>query len=90
MMKKINKSLEKILRSYGIFEQAESAYICYVANEIAAGKFAAHSFKNGLLTLLVKDSYQAQEINFNQRTIIEAINNKIGKEKVQRIRFRIN
>jgi len=88
-MKKIDRVIGKVMGSYGITEQAESAYICFLANEIARDKFKALSFKNNVLTLQVSDPYLAQKIQFTQQKIISTLNKKIGTAKVQRIRFRI-
>lgn len=79
----------KVLGSYGITEQAESAYICFLADQLAQGQFQAQSFKNGVLTLQVENSYLAQEIQFTTQKIISDLNKKIGTLRVQRIRFKI-
>lgn len=88
-MKKIDSVIRKVVGGYGITQQAESAYICFLANKISSDKFKAESFKNGILILQVKNPYLAQEIQFNQQKIIFDLNKKIGTQKVQRIRFRI-
>lgn len=58
----------------------------------SAGRYSlvqALSFKNGVLTLAVKNNIEAMEIQADQAKIIEEINRVLTKNIVQKIRFKL-
>ncbi len=91
-MKKINNIVGKIVNSYGIGKQAESAFICYEADQISKkdfnSKFKAISFNRGILTIQTRDPMISQELQFKNKLILDKLNQKIGHFRVERIFFR--
>ena len=81
----------------GIQKSVEAARVCFfwggiikeIFNQEAAEKSKAIRFKNGILTVAVLSSTLAQEFNFKEREIKEKINEKLGGEKVRKIRFEV-
>ena len=88
-MKKISKFLSENPRYKRYQKPLEAAEICDRAREIAEGKYNIISFKNGLLTVSVNSSAQAGNLQAESADIIAKINQKIGENKVKRIRFKI-
>jgi len=68
----------------------EAAYICKIADSLALDRYGAISFKNGLLTVGVSSNLAAANLQVESSKIIERINQKVGKNKVKRIRFKIS
>lgn len=89
MWQKIDQLLDKQTRKYGVYNQAEASRICFEAQKIYKDLFRPLSFKNGVLTILVKNSIKAQEIQLQSHKIIEKINKKIGSPAVKRLKFRV-
>ena len=89
----LNKSINKA----GIGKSVEAARACFfwegiikeIFNQEAAEKSKAIRFRNGILTVAVLSSTLAQEFNFKEREIKEKINEKLGGERVRKIRFEI-
>jgi len=67
----------------------EAAYICKIADSLADDCYDAVSFKNGLLTVGVSSNLAAANLQVESSKIIERINQKVGENRVQRIRFKI-
>ena len=75
-------------------KQAATAQIVQIAENVFAevfGKHAIHAkplfLKNRTLTVTCSSSTVAQEIRVNQAKIVEKINEKLGKNEVDRIRY---
>ena len=88
--------LDKISRIIGhndklkrIQKPLEAAAICEAARSVASGRFGIQSFKNGLLTLEVTTSAAAANLHAQQSQIIDEINKKLGKDIVEKVRFKI-
>jgi len=68
----------------------EAAYICKTADSLADDRYCAISFKNGLLTVGVSSNLAAANLQVESSKIIALINQKLGENKVKRIRFKIS
>ena len=89
-MKKISKILSENPRYKRLQKPLEASYICQIADSLADDRYCAISFKNGLLTLGVTSSLAAANLQSGSAKIIDKINQKIGEDKVKRIRFKIS
>lgn len=88
-MQKINKILAHNPR-YGRYKKPlEAAGICEAARGLSRGRFEVVSFNNALLTLSVKNSSEAANLQAESQNLIDELNKKIGKKAVERIRFKI-
>ncbi len=75
-------------------KQVEAASVVEFAEEVFRDMFgenAKHAkplfLKNRTLTVTCSSSAVAQEIRLNQQAIVEKINQKLGKNEVDRIRY---
>ncbi len=88
-------ALQKKLDSTPFKKQLESVEVVAVAElvlrELCAANLAEASkpwfLKNRTLTISCASSVIAQEIRLNQAEIVQKINEKLGKDKVDRIRY---
>lgn len=90
MFKKAGDLLQKELNKKNLAGSAEASFICYVANEIFAGKYKAISFRNRVLEIGVNSNFKAIKLQADSQNIIKNINNKLGKKIIEKIRFKIN
>lgn len=67
----------------------KAAAVCDTARQLAQGRFDTISFNDGLLTLGAKTSGEANNLQLESAQIIDSINNKLGSNEVERIRFKI-
>ncbi len=83
---KSKKPLEKQLQATQVVELAEAAFVELLGEEL--GSHAKPQFlKNRTLTVTCTSSTLAQEIRLRQKEIVEKINEKLGKNEVDRIRY---
>ncbi len=76
-------------------DQVDTAEVLEIAekvfHELFSSDLAAHAkpqyLKNRTLTVTCTSSALAQEIRLNQATIVEKINEKLGNNEVDRIRY---
>ena len=88
-MQKINRIISNNPR-YGRYKKPlMAAGICGKARELSRGRFGVISFKNALLTLSVKNSSEAANLQLESENLIDELNKKIGRKAVERIRFKI-
>lgn len=87
-------NIGKFLKSNSKFSKLSgplrAAQICDEARALADSRFTVISFCDGLLTLGVESSMAAANLQFESPKIIEKINQKIGDNLVQKIRFKNN
>lgn len=89
-MKKISKFLSEDPRYRRLQKPLEAAEICQRARELSQGRYEIISFKNGLLAVSCKSSAAAANLQMESQNIIAGLNQKLGSEKVKRIRFKIS
>lgn len=91
-MKKISKIFSDNPRYRRLRKPLEAAAICDIAREISQGQYHAFSvisFRGGLLTVGVSSSAAAANLQAESSKIMAKINQKIGEDKVKRIRFKL-
>lgn len=94
---KINKELlQKSLNKAGVSTQVEAAQICDFCDKViikknkkSQGNVRAFSYQNNILTVLVKNSLWANEIQMMSFNIIQEINGEFGEETVARIQYKV-
>jgi len=97
MLAPLKNFLNKSINKAGIKRSVEAARVCFfwegiikeIFNQEAVEKSKAIRFRNGILTVAVLNSTLAQEFNFKEREIKRKINEKLGGEKVRKIRFEV-
>ena len=67
----------------------EAAEVCDAARFISEGQYDVISFSRGLLTIACVSSAQAANLQTESEGIMAKINQKIGREAVQKLRFKI-
>lgn len=67
----------------------KAARVCEQARVAANGRFNVLSFRDGLLTVGVKNSGEAANLQLESNQIIDNINKELGEEIVKRLRFKI-
>lgn len=88
-MENIKKHLSSIPKYSALRKPLEAAGVCETARAVAKGRFSIVSFKNGLLTVGVTSSAEAMNLQAESPVIIKKINDKIGREAVEKIRYKI-
>lgn len=89
-MENIKKIINRQSKLRRYQKPLEAAYICKIADSVAHDRYRTISFKNGLLTVAVNSSAAAASLQAERASIIGDINQKIGENKVKRIRFKIS
>lgn len=89
MLEPINKILNARANKYGLKNVADAARICFEAKAVSDGEFEPISFRNGILTISVANNILASKIQMKSSSIIKKINQKVGGEKIKRVKFRI-
>lgn len=81
-----NKSIQKSVDASMVINAAEEVFKDMFGEEQA---FHANPqfLKNRTLTVTCTSSIMAQEIRLKQKKIVKNINDKLGKDKVDRIRY---
>ena len=88
-MKKISKFFSDNPRYRRYKKPLEAAEVCDRAREVSRGQYTIISFNHGLLTIACASSAQAANLQAESQGIMAKINQKIGENKVERIRFKI-
>ena len=88
-MKKISDFISRSPKYKSLQKPLEAANVCGGARECSEGRFEVISFKAGLLTLGVESSAQAADLQMQSAQIIAEINEKLGREAIEKIRFKI-
>ena len=76
----IGESLARHLRRRGLGAAAEAAFVCAAANLQAGGLFDAVRWQGGRLTLLVRSSLVAHELEFELENLAKFLRAKIGSQ----------
>ncbi|MDD5040148.1 MAG: DUF721 domain-containing protein [Patescibacteria group bacterium] len=95
MVTSIKDILQSSLQKAGIADQVNAAVVCNEFNRIMeelfgtqiSGKVKALYVKNRTLTLAVMSSAVGQELKLKERELIEKLEKKVGKNRVERLRF---
>lgn len=89
----IVEDINKLLKSNSKFAKLagplRAAQVCDMARAAAHDRFAVVSFREGLLTLGAPNSSAANNLRLASPNIIEEINEKLGKEWVEKIRIKL-
>lgn len=86
---------DKMDKNTSLKKQLETAEVIEIVDSVLADLFGAdlarHAkplfLKNRTITISCTSSAMAQEIRVNQAEIVKKINQKLGKEEVDRIRY---
>ena len=89
-MQRISKILTQQSKLKRLRKPLEAAYICKIADSLADDRYDAVSFKNGLLTVGISSNLAAANLQVESSKIIALINQKIGENKVKRLRFKMS
>lgn len=88
-MDHINNSFSDNTKYQRLKKPLQAAKVCEEARKQAHARYEVISFRDGLLTIGIKNSSQAMEIQMQSQNIIEGINRELGKEMVKKIRYKI-
>jgi hypothetical protein len=88
-MDNINNFINHNPKYKGLQKPLTAARVCDTARELSDSRYEVISFKDGLLTLGVGSGAQSAEIQMQSTSIIKEINDKLGKELVLRLRYKI-
>lgn len=89
MFEKINNLVSNRMNKHGFREQAEAARICFEADKLYSHLFNVISFRDGVLTVSVKNNIEAQQIQMQSKKIIDSLNKKLENDIIKRIKFRV-
>jgi hypothetical protein len=73
----IGKGLYRQLQRKGLSQAAEAAYVCAMANQLAAGRFEAVRWQAGRLTIVAPNSLVAHELGFAKLDLIKDLKAKL-------------
>jgi len=88
-MKKIDHDFKHNPRYLKLQKPLEAAEICDSARTLARGRFDVVSYRQGLLTVAVRNSGEAANLQLESQKIIDNINKKCGRIAVRNIRIKI-
>lgn len=88
-MDNLNDLLNKKVGKSAFRRKLDATSVCEVAREFLGKDGRPISFCRGILLVGVKDSYVANKIFFNSSRIIDSVNQKLGKEEMKGMRFRV-
>ena len=88
-MENIQKFLRHNSKYSKLSKPLTAAAVCDVARTSANGRFVVMSFHDGLLTVGCQNAAEATNLQFEKDKLIAEINAKLGKELVQKLRFKI-
>ncbi len=88
-MKKLSDYFSGDPRYSRLKKPLEAANVCDTTRSVAEGRFEVISFRDGLLTLSVSSPAQAANLSLESVKIISEVNEKLGEEKVERVRFKV-
>lgn len=88
-MKRISKFFSDNPRYRRYKKPLEAAEVCDTARQVSEDEYSIISFNKGLLTISCSSSAEASNLQSESQEIIKKINQKIGEEKVKRVRFKI-
>lgn len=89
----IKEILPKVIKKTGLEAEIKAAFVLKIAKDILEEKkleAIPFRFKDGDLFLKVKSGAFSNEIVANSFEVIEAINRKLGKRLVKRIKTRVS
>lgn len=93
-MKKVNLAVEKLLRSYDLWQGYKQYSLLEDWDAIvgpAIGEVSrADSITNGILNVLVKDSVWSYHLSILKPQLIDKINKHAGSRMVKNIHFKID
>ena len=95
-MDKISGLTSKVLAGKKLNKAAQAAFVCHLTKKVLKDFFDKEflketrilSFKEAKLYFLVPNSTYAQEIKLKENQILKEINNHLGGEIVNKIRFK--
>lgn len=87
-MDNLGDLLKNKLGNSSLARSLDAAGVCEKAQNILGKRCRVISFVRGVLLLGVEDSYISSQIFFESEGLIEKINEKLGEERVKRLRFR--
>jgi predicted nucleic acid-binding Zn ribbon protein len=88
-MDKIGKILGGESRLKRFQKPLEAANVCQAAATCVDARYNIISFKNGLLTVAVRSSAEAANLQMKSGQILECINKKLGKDLVKKLRYKV-
>lgn len=95
MMKSLGEILKKQIKQTPVWRHVGASLIVEKTNDILKDMFGQESkkfsqavyFKDSVIAITCLSSVIAQEIKLNEKKIISAINDKLGRQIVQKIRY---
>ena len=88
-MDKINKFLHSNSKYTRLSGPLQAAHVCDTARALAADRFSVLTYVDGLLTLGVSNSMASANLRMELTQIMAQINEKLGVERVKKIRLKI-
>lgn len=88
-MKKVSDILSHNPKYKQYQKPLRAARVCDAARTLGKGRFEVVSFALGVLCLGVVSPAESMQLQSESSKIISQINQKLGKESVKRIRFKI-
>ena len=82
---KISETIKKRYPS----QPLQASQIVAVAQKALGGEAQAISYSEGSLRVAVPSPYVASEMRANSQDVIQAINQKLGRETIERLVFRL-
>lgn len=88
-MDNINNFIRRNPKYNALSKPLTAAKVCDAARTCIDTRASVISFRDGLLTLGVEDSSQANNLQAESDSIIKKINQKLGHVLVRKLRFKI-
>ncbi len=90
MSEPIQDILARRIAAKGLSGVVVAARVCAVAKEVADGAFEPISYKSGCLKISVLSDSRAHLIRLGEKELRSKINQKLGREVVKKLSFKIS
>ncbi len=88
-----SESMGEIVRrrlgSKGLHQVAYAAQICFIANELAAGRYEAVRYREGVLTLRASNAVVLDELTLDAHQLTQTIKHRLGWSVEKSLRIRL-
>lgn len=88
-MDPLDNLLTNRINKLGLSKELQAAYVLSKANTLADGRFQAVRYSRGILTLRCTTSIAAQELKFQEKNLLDQINQEIKPFAINRLSYQV-
>jgi hypothetical protein len=89
-MDELKNLLAKRMVDHKLGDEAIASLVCHNANLIADGKYIANRYKNGILTVVVANSAQANNLHLELWQIKKRVAERVNPYPINKVIIKVN